>query len=241
MEEAGKGARLVFRYPSAPAPIFFNQSNGDVDESKTVPPTVLQTKRGDKSCVKALSAKETSCGQPLTLNVSGTTFCCRAELFDSQPSTVGGDGSNHPLVLFSVIVALAPLASSDGAAAPATQFDRANPADNTTNAAPQKRSDFAFSAIRRVHDNLASLCRVLKREELRCRYVSRQCSMLLQVRKEFEAREGPDDDRRGNEGVEQVVNLEWMEVLLTMTCPLLRRIKGRYPLLLSNQSKQRDK
>eukprot|EP00985_Skeletonema_marinoi_P021508 scaffold13219_cov106-Skeletonema_marinoi.AAC.5 len=229
MEEAGKGARLVFRYPSAPAPIFFNQSNGDVDESKTVPPNSSPNKKGgvrlsttgdssdseisaDSNSIdlffdlparvvsKLFRPKRPLCGQPLTLNVSGTTFCCRAELFDSQPSTVGGDGSNHPLVLFSVIVALAPLASSDGAAAPATQFDRANPADNTTNAAPQKRSDFAFSAIRRVHDNLASLCRVLKREELRCRYVSRQCSMLLQVRKEFEAREGPDDDRRGNEG-----------------------------------------
>jgi hypothetical protein len=223
MEEAGKGARLVFRYPSAPAPIFFNQSGGDINESTNEAPSSSSNKKGtvrvsstggssdseisaDSNSIdlffdlparvmsKLFRPKRPLCGQPLTLNVSGTTFCCRAELFDSQPSTVGGgEGSNHPLVLFSVIVALAPLASSDGAAAaPAT------PADKTTNESSQKRTDVAFNAIRRVHDNLASLCRVLKREELRCRYVSRQCNSLLQVRKEYEAKEGPDDDRRGN-------------------------------------------
>jgi hypothetical protein len=248
MEEAGKGARLVFRYPSAPAPIFFDQSSGHVDErelgtssssaassavhrSPTVTPNNSPNKKkghvrlsstadssdpassADSNSIdlffdlparvvsKLFRPKRPLCGQPLTLNVSGTTFCCRAELFDSQPSTVGGgEGSSHPLVLFSVIVALAPLASSDGAIAPATQFDRANPTDNTTSKAPQKRSDIAFNAIRRVHNNLASLCRVLKREELRCRYVSRQCNILLQVRKDYEAKEGPDDERRGNEG-----------------------------------------
>ena len=215
MEEAGKGARLVFRYPSAPAPIFVE---GGVDESgrsssasaanHRSPTGVRLSSASDSSSSdpaintptnlffdlparvveKLFRPKRPLCGQPLTLNVSGTTFCCRAELFDSQPSTVGGgEGSNHPLVLFSVIVALAPLASSGGAA---TQFDRAN----TDDTAPQKRSDLAFNAIRRVHVNLASLCRVLKREELRCRYVSRQCQMLLQVRKEYEAKEGPDDD-----------------------------------------------
>jgi len=248
MEEAGKGARLVFRYPSAPAPIFFDRSSGGVDEresskssssavasavhrSPTVTPNSSPNKKGGvrlsstaNSRDPAISADDSNsidlffdlparvvsklfrpkrplCGQPLTLNVSGTTFCCRAELFDSQPSTVSvGEGSNHPLVLFSVIVALAPHASSDGAVVPATQFDRANPTDHTTNTAPQKRSDFAFNAIRRVHNNLARLCRVLKREELRCRYVSRQCNMLLQVRKDYEAKVGPDDERRGNEG-----------------------------------------
>eukprot|EP00986_Skeletonema_menzelii_P004063 scaffold1340_cov138-Skeletonema_menzelii.AAC.4 len=218
MEEAGKGARLVFRYPSAPAPIFFHQSSGDINENENEAPSSSLNKKGavrvsstsgssdeisaDSNSIdlffdlparvmsKLFRPKRPLCGQPLTLNVSGTTFCCRAELFDSQPSTVGGgEGSNHPLVLFSVIVALAPLASSDGAA---------TPVDKATSEAPQKRTDFAFNAIRRVHDNLANFCRVLKREELRCRYVSRQCNSLLQVRKEYEAREGPDDDRRGN-------------------------------------------
>jgi len=206
MEEVGKGARLVFRYPSAP-PFATRISSADGSSDSEI--------SGDSNSIdlffdlpakvmsKLFRPKRPLCGQPLTLNVSGTTFCCRAELFDSQPSTVGGgEGSNHPLVLFSVIVALAPLGSSaDGAAAPASQFDRANPADNTTNEAPQKRSDFAFNAIRRVHDNLHHLCRVLKREELRCRYVSRQCNMLLQVRNEYEAKLiNADDDRRGNEG-----------------------------------------
>lgn len=207
MEEVGKGARLVFRYPSAPPFAMRNISptdgNSDSEISADSNSIDLFFDLPAKVMSKLFRPKRPLCGQPLTLNVSGTTFCCRAELFDSQPSTVGGgEGSNHPLVLFSVIVALAPLASSaDGAgAAPASQFDRANPADNTTNEAPQKRADFAFNAIRKVHDNLQRLCRVLKREELRCRYVSRQCNMLLQVRKEYEAKEGVDDDRRGNEG-----------------------------------------
>ncbi len=205
MEEVGKGARLVFRYPSAP-PFAMRMSSTDGSNDSEINTDSnsidLFFDLPAKVMSKLFRPKRPLCGQPLTLNVSGTTFCCRAELFDSQPSTVGGgEGSNHPLVLFSVIVALAPLASSaDGAAATASQFDRANPADSTTRESPQKRADFAFNAIRRVHDNLASLCRVLKREELRCRYVSRQCNMLLQVRKEFEAKEGPDDDRRGNEG-----------------------------------------
>lgn len=205
MEEVGKGARLVFRYPSAPPfAMRISSTDGSSDSEISADSNSIDLffDLPAKVMSKLFRPKRPLCGQPLTLNVSGTTFCCRAELFDSQPSTVGGgEGSNHPLVLFSVIVALAPLASSaDGAAATASQFDRANPADNTTNEAPQKRADFAFNAIRRVHDNLASLCRVLKREELRCRYVSRQCNMLLQVRKEYEAKEGPDDDRRGNEG-----------------------------------------
>ena len=227
--EDGKGARLVFRYPSAPAPIFFDQSSkddrqsGSEDTYKKGVPLASQVDDSEipadsnsidlffdlpaRVMSKLFRPKRPLCGQPLTLNVSGTTFCCRAELFDSQSSTstVGsGEGSNHPLVLFSVIVALAPLASSGGAAISTTQFDRANPTSDTSNATTQKRSDFAFSAIRRVHDNLANLCRVLKREELRCRYVSRQCQMLLQVRKEYEAKEGPDDDRGGKEGANSV-------------------------------------
>jgi len=56
----------------------------------------------------------------------------------------------------------------------------------------QSRSDAAFLTITKIHRNLARLCRVLKREEIRCNYVSRQCEMLLQIKKEYELRVGPD-------------------------------------------------
>ena len=56
----------------------------------------------------------------------------------------------------------------------------------------QSRSDAAFITITTIHRNLARLCRVLKREELRCNYVSRQCEMLLQIKKEYELRVRPD-------------------------------------------------
>jgi len=56
----------------------------------------------------------------------------------------------------------------------------------------QSRSDAAFITITKIHRNLARLCRVLKREEIRCNYVSSQCEMLLQIKKEYELRVGPD-------------------------------------------------
>jgi len=56
----------------------------------------------------------------------------------------------------------------------------------------QSRSDAAFLTITKIHRNLARLCLVLKREEIRCNYVSRQCDMLLQIKKEYELRVGPE-------------------------------------------------
>ena len=126
---------------------------------------------------KLFRPKRPLCGQPLTLNISGTTFCCRAELFDNlqcTPSTVGGDGSEHPLVLFSVIVALAPMTSGDSS--------------KSTSSNMGTHVHSAFRTIERIHCNLARLCNVLSREERRCRYVTLQCQMLLTVRKEYEDR-----------------------------------------------------
>ena len=152
MEEVGKGARLVYRYPASPPPSFLDRSHTVEGESNGKGPGHANVRGGNtknnssknksdldpsdadgsneyinsasrsidlffdlpaRVLSKLFRPKRPLCGQPLTLNVSGTTFCCRAELFDSQPSTIGGEeGSNHPLVLFSVIVALAPLAPS---------------------------------------------------------------------------------------------------------------------------------
>ncbi|KAL7553978.1 hypothetical protein ACHAWF_017330 [Thalassiosira exigua] len=252
MEEAGKGARLVFRYPASPPPSFLEGDRvGQPEEgvgsrggsehrrgrSKSPKGSGPRGKRdvrlsttcssGDGSegaqsvgdsidlffdlparvIEKLFRPKRPLCGQPLTLNVSGTTFCCRAELFDSQPSTIGGgEGSNHPLVLFSVIVALAPLAPSASADAPLSETSQRYPFDvghKGTSAAESScshRIDNTFLTVRCVHRNLARLCRVLTREELRCRYVSLQCNMLLQIRKDYESRAGPDSVGSGSEG-----------------------------------------
>eukprot|EP00970_Alexandrium_tamarense_P013605 scaffold3523_cov194-Alexandrium_tamarense.AAC.8 len=265
MEEVGKGARLVFRYPASPPPYFLNhhdgaQSSSDtggilgddvynankafvrgavpsspMPSSKNMRPSSTNVRTDDNGSAagrsidlffdlparvisKLFRPKRPLCGCPLTLNVSGTTFCCRAELFDQHnicPSAVGGgtsggtgDGSHHPLVLFSVIVALAPLASASSLAE--EQFSstqqyclrsHSTSQSNVSNGGNKhhfqyfssKRVDSAFTTIRRVHRNLARLCRVLTREELRCQYVSVQCNLLLNIRKEYEGRNGADE------------------------------------------------
>jgi single-stranded DNA-binding protein len=152
---------------------------------------------------KLFRPKRPLCGQPLTLNVSGTTFCCRAELFDNSqscPSTVGGDGSDRPLVLFSVIVALAPLSPNQSCNTNGSHSSKSSihPHDtsyladinctsekNDNNLHP-RRIDATFTTIERIHRNLARLCMVLTREEMRCQYVTLQCQMLLSIRKEYE-------------------------------------------------------
>ena len=255
MEEVGKGARLVFRYPASPPPYFLQSStsssshqsavqaesksrnngndyynmiqrrgmksssttnttttnNASVSQNKNKIGNQSSSERNGSSgsidlffdlparvLSKLFRPKRPLCGQPLTLNVSGTTFCCRAELFDSQPSTIGGEGTSsssnqHPLVLFSVIVALAPLAESTTTLV--TNKETPQQHDNDTNLVATSegvRHDAAFNTITTIHRNLTRLCRVLTREELRCRYVSRQCNMLLEIRKEYESKVSAD-------------------------------------------------
>ncbi|KAL3772639.1 hypothetical protein ACHAWO_013184 [Cyclotella atomus] len=207
MEEVGKGARLVFRYPASPPPYFLSCKGKRTRAAKTTKVNSTENRReshtqqkddpnsnntGSNGSIdlffdlparvisKLFRPKRPLCGQPLTLNVSGTTFCCRAELFDSiqsTPSTVGGEGNEHQLVLFSVIVALAPLASSTKAAGVSTE-----------SSVKSVDIDSAFNTIGRIHRNLARLCNALSREERRCQYVTLQCQMLLAVRKDYEDR-----------------------------------------------------
>ena len=219
MEEVGKGARLVFRYPASPPPSFIGYSNlGKKGSSSAHPESSSKNKSADlnsssiadgsndggangsidlffdlpaRVISKLFRPKRPLCGQPLTLNVSGTTFCCRAELFDTQPSTIGGsEGSNHPLVLFSVIVALAPIASSAAEGTESSHVHHHHHHVESSNHphSQSQRSDATFTTIKIIHRNLAKICRVLTREELRCRYVSRQCNMMLQIRKDYELR-----------------------------------------------------
>ncbi len=234
IEEVGKGARLVFRYPASPPPCFLPipypdhdgmvetivhgtennilrvQNSPNTSPNKRTDQTATTSKSSDstthhgssgsidlffdlKSRVfsKLFRPKRALCGQPLTLNVSGTTFCCRAELFDSQQPSSIGEGSDRPLVLFSLVVALAPMASTPHQSAQ----QQPHFSSNVDSVNDYHHSDDALSTTQSVHRNLARLCRVFKREELRCRYVSRQCNMLLQIQKEYEARIGHEITR----------------------------------------------
>jgi hypothetical protein len=194
----------VFRYPASPPPYFLSY-NGKRSGAKASKVNSNENRReshtqqkDDPSCgtndsidlffdlparviSKLFRPKRPLCGQPLTLNVSGTTFCCRAELFDSiqsTPSTVGGEGNEHQLVLFSVIVAMAPLAPST----------KAEVGVSTESSVKSVDIDSAFNMIGRIHRNLARLCNALSREERRCQYVTLQSQMLLSLRKDYEDR-----------------------------------------------------
>lgn len=197
-EELGKGARLVFRYPSSPPPYFLPNLSSDKYSSKETHKN-CNTMTGEKSVQKKseregnvdlffdlpsrvisklFRPKRPLCGQPLSLRVGGTTFCCRAESLDSpqHSSRVGGQGSDNPLVLFCVIVAMAP-------------FKPLLPIGGELIIQPHpNHAAVAFDTIRCVQRNLVRLCRVLTREEFRCGYLSLQCNMLLQIRRDYELR-----------------------------------------------------
>lgn len=125
---------------------------------------------------KLFRPKRPLCGQPLSLRVGGTTFCCRAESLDSpqHSSKIGGQGSDNPLVLFCVIVALAP-------------FKPLLPVGGELIIQPHRNhAAVALDTMRCVQRNLDGLCRALTREEFRCGYVSQQCNMLLRIRRDYE-------------------------------------------------------
>eukprot|EP00956_Cyclotella_meneghiniana_P007786 scaffold10383_cov44-Cyclotella_meneghiniana.AAC.5 len=171
-------------------PSGMNNANGSIDLFFELPARVIS---------KLFRPKRPLCGQPLTLNVSGTTFCCRAELFDnlhSTPSTVGGDENEHPLVLFSVIVALAPLVSNH----PTRHYQ--NNTDNKNTGV-----DSTFRTIERIHRNLARLCQVLIREERRCKYVTLQCQKMLAVRKQYDESLLPKSGGKSGGDTNQSINL----------------------------------
>ena len=149
VDEIGKGARLAFRYPVTPPAdaaqaLFF-----------TLPPRLM---------AKLFRPKKPLCGQPLTLSVGETVFCCRAILMDDD---------SH-LDFFNVVVALAPTAPTSTIPI-AGWYDSSE--QNNNEASPSN----ALLAIRRVHVSIARLCRVLEREERRCQYVSLQSSQLIKI------------------------------------------------------------
>lgn len=225
----GKGPRTVLRYPT---------SGDDRDD--------LFFKLSGRQMAKLFRPKPALCGQPMTLSVGGTVFCCCAvlmedldaceeEVFATAMAAATGGGTLPPpvsssssssvpapdqsqgqtpepppptttaanhLVLFSVIVALAPplrtstipFGSWMEPKEPVKQ--RISHTATTTGSSattPTKavegarKASATFLSVRRVHVSLARLCRILEREERRCRYVSTQANAFQRIRQDIQA------------------------------------------------------
>jgi hypothetical protein len=157
VDQRGVGAHLVARYPtqpSVPSPQGLDSSSTrgstpmEQDDDETDPSANKPTKNSKnneddlfftltpRQMAKLFRTKKTLCGQPMTLNVNGTVFCCRAILMQDEetapntatttattatedalmssttpgvtsvPSTEANYSSKDQLELFSVIVAL---------------------------------------------------------------------------------------------------------------------------------------
>jgi len=219
VEEVGKESKLVFRYPpSANEDVSIintntnndgnskTQSGEDVKMSSstkdenmrhqdniffTLPPPVM---------AKLFRTKPALCGQPMTLLVGGTVFCCRSVLlnqsqgggihsFDdnaslhskqsshAQPGIDSSPTSLDRLVMFSVIVAVLPVQSSRYKINSSLKKGSSEEIQSE-----KKYRSQGYPVIRRIHLSLSRLCAVLEREERRCLYMSRQVSMLLDIR-----------------------------------------------------------
>lgn len=72
VDQRGKGANMVFRYPASPS------TKGTDDLFFRLPP---------RQMAKLFRPKAALCGKPMTLSVGGTVFCCYAVLMDETQST----------------------------------------------------------------------------------------------------------------------------------------------------------
>jgi len=159
VDKRGKGAHMAFRYPAK------SQSN-QVEEGLffSLPP---------RQVAKLFRPKRDLCGKPMTLSVGGTVFCCCAIMMDSDEE----EEEESNLLLFSVVVALAPrfpLSSISVAGWFEGTESISEDAGSTTSQSPEaeQRQRATFRCIRRVHVSLSRLCRILEREERRCRFLS---------------------------------------------------------------------
>ena len=185
---------------------------------------------------KLFRPKPSLCGQPITLTIDHTYFCCCAVLMNHQnnstststststssnsadnptattpdgndidskkntsstipvdastsATTTSPQGKDQQLVLFSVVVAVAPTtASSPSQLSPTQRFTESNDdilMSRYNNNHNHNYNNPIFPCIRRVHIALARICRVLEREERRCHYVSCQILLYEQIRSEL--------------------------------------------------------
>lgn len=189
VDQRGIGARMVARYPTQPPDTPDASKNEDIFYTLT-----------PRQMAKLFRTKKSLCGQPMTLSVNSTVFCCRAILMESEESPSQEDSGTTPdmkdnLVLFSVIVALSSPEDHTSTSIPFSgwfegasddQFDlqRYFQTTNTMKDTVTARASPSFLSIRRVHLSLARYCRVLEREERRCHYISNQIQSLFEIRGE---------------------------------------------------------
>ena len=187
VDQLGKGSRMIFRYPTAPL------AAGTEDLFFRLPP---------RQVAKLFRPKPALCGQPMTLSVGGTVFCCRAVLMDDNNNVDGKEDdaaateNRDGLALFSVIVALSPQVQTssipisgwfeEGKAE--DPLDRLNSLSvgEGKGASGKRAASASFLSIRRVHVSLARLCRVLGREERRCQYISLQTDLFVGIRNDMQ-------------------------------------------------------
>lgn len=208
VDHAGEGAKMLVRYPAS--------TLQDADD-------VFYRMPG-RQMAKLFRPKPALCDQPMTLSIGGTVFCCCAVLMDQEvivapsaevPTLQKGAEratTDPDLSLFSVIVALRPREKAvaeipiGGWIEPGTSGNGA--ANNSKNHAEDGKSNTgkvkigeSFLCIRRIHISLARFCRVLKREEKRCRYISIQSRLFEEIRQEVISRHSAsiDVNNLGNE------------------------------------------
>ncbi|GAX16621.1 hypothetical protein FisN_23Lh250 [Fistulifera solaris] len=194
VDRVGKGASMVLRYPTSPL------SEGVEDLFFKLPP---------RQMAKLFRPKPTLCGKPMTLSVGSTFFCCFATLMDESSQENGttqtekgqanefsspAASSNNDLILFSVIVALAPKRPSSSVPTTGwyedslTQSTGAHSATHNIGTGNSRSTSQSILSVRRVHLSLARLCRVLEREERRCKYVSSQTHQFHLTRQDLKSK-----------------------------------------------------
>lgn len=221
VDQRGSGARLVARYPTQPSERSSKWKEPEHDADQLPAPATGGLYTDDdlffsltaRQMVKLFRTKKTLCGNPMTLAINATIFCCRAVLMqgedghdDATQTTAGTDTPHDNIVLFSVIVAMSAPTSfksvtfSTGSwleTATEDQLDIQRYVKESTAAASipeaehrnkgsRGRVSSSFLSIRRVHISLARYCRVLEREEKRCNYISLQSKNLFRIRNEHQ-------------------------------------------------------
>lgn len=149
---------------------------------------------------KLFRTKPALCGQPMTLSIGGTIFCCRSVLLNQsqsghvseENSSVSSGHHNNTnstaslvqLVMFNIIVALLPMEGSLEQKIKVRRDSTHPQCDSVVPNEDESTKEFRsqnFPVIRRIHLSLSRLCAVLEREERRCMYMSRQVSMLFEI------------------------------------------------------------
>ena len=118
---------------------------------------------------------------------NGTTSAEKAQTSDP---TLPAPTSNNDLILFSVIVALVPKRPCSSVPITGWYEDSltTSPGANPSRTGNSRSTSETFLSVRRVHLSLARLCRILEREERRCKYVSSQTHQFHLVRQELKSK-----------------------------------------------------